>query len=471
MKHPVFAIIAFCAILSTAFATAAQNSAGKEIPISQRPARVSPAWITDGIMYQIQPRAFTREGTLKAAKAQLPQLAKLGVTILYLCPIFVADDDMDHKGWSARQKKADLNNPRNPYRIKDYFNVDPEYGTNQDLKDFVGEAHRLGLKVMLDLVYMHCGPNAVFIKDHPNFVQRDANGAMKLTIYNFPKIEFNNPELREYLWSNMEFLLKEFCVDGFRCDVADSIPLSFWEESRDRLQSLRPDLGMLAEGKREADQLKAFDLDYSYSAFRAWDNADAMRKSWVSLRSKRPKGGAKFVRFMENHDIANDSYAERLEKKWGTLRVEAVLVSIFSFDGVPFVYNGQEVADAARHSIFGRLTVDWANGNTKAGRDRFEFCQRLCALRKAEKALTRGSLEWVDSSDPMKVLSILREYDGEQILTVVNLGNEPVRVELKSVGDGKFSALLSRAVSGDAQSGFSLEPHGFFVGKRSTLAR
>jgi hypothetical protein len=112
--------------------------------MNERQARPAPEWVTQGIMYQIQPRAFTPEGTLKAATARLPQLADLGVDILYLCPVFVSDDDPDLQGWSPRQKKSGMNNPRNPYRIKDYFHVDPEYGTDDDLKAFIAEAHRSG---------------------------------------------------------------------------------------------------------------------------------------------------------------------------------------------------------------------------------------------------------------------------------------------------------------------------------------
>ncbi|NLC82385.1 MAG: hypothetical protein GX748_14495, partial [Lentisphaerae bacterium] len=92
-----------------------------KVPLHQQQARPSPAWLTDGVIYQIQPRAFTPEGTLKAAQARLPRLAELGVTVLYLCPIFVADDDMDLAFWSPRQKKSGMNNPRNPYRMKDFY--------------------------------------------------------------------------------------------------------------------------------------------------------------------------------------------------------------------------------------------------------------------------------------------------------------------------------------------------------------
>jgi cyclomaltodextrinase / maltogenic alpha-amylase / neopullulanase len=438
------------------------------VPINERQARPSPEWITGGIMYQIQPRAFTPEGTLPAATARLPRVAELGVDIVYICPVFVSDDDPD--GWSPRQKASKMNNPKNPYRMKDYYHVDPEYGTDDDLKAFVAESHRLGMRVMLDMVYLHCGPNAVFLKEHPNFVQRDEQGNIVCAKWNFPKINHANPELREYLWQNMEYWVREFDVDGFRCDVSNSVPLGFWETARERLEKIRPDVGMLAEGTRAADQLKAFDLDYGWGF--DWDNAAKFRAQWEKMRDERPRGGAKFIRFIDNHDISNDDFDNRLEKQWGSQRVHAAMVTMFALDGVPMVYNGQEVADTARHSIFGRSAIDWANGNTPAGRARFAFCQESCKMRHAERALTHGDVIWLDNDAPEAILSFLRRTGEEEILTVVNLTGQDVRarVALPRGGTPGFTSLLADGVevktSRDCKIGVSLQGNAYFVGKR-----
>ncbi len=216
-------------------------SAAQPTPLNERQARPSPEWVTRGVMYQIQPRAFTPEGTLKAATARLPKVAELGVDIIYLCPVFVSDDDPNTKGWSPRQRKSGMNNPRNMYRMKDYYHVDPEYGTDDDLKAFIAEAHKLGMRVLLDMVYLHCGPNAVFLAEHPDFVKRDAEGKVAVAGWGFPALNLANPELREYLWRNMEYWVREFGADGFRCDVSDGIPLDFWETARERLDKIRPD--------------------------------------------------------------------------------------------------------------------------------------------------------------------------------------------------------------------------------------
>lgn len=456
--------------LLTMMAAGAFATDSKPTPLNARQARTSPDWITNGVIYQIQPRAFTPEGTLQAAAVRLPKVAELGADIVYLCPVFVADDDPNPKGWSPRQLKSGLNNPRNPYRMKDYYHVDPEYGTDDDLKAFVSAAHRLRLRVMLDMVYLHCGPNAVFLADHPHFIKRDKDGKPVTAAWRFPALNHANPELREYLWKNMEYWVREFDVDGFRCDVADSIPLSFWETARGRLEKIRPDIAMLAEGTRKEDQLKAFDLDYGWKF--TWDDASSVRAIWEKMRDERPRGGARFARFIDNHDIANDAYHNRLEKAWGSRRVNAVLVALFTLDGVPFLYNGQEVADTARHSIYGRLPVDWTNGDTPAGKTRFAFCQKLCAMRHAEPALTRGEIVWLDNDAPGAVLSYLRSFDSEQILSVVNLADRPVkvRISLPLKSPSTYRPLLSYSARGGEHGNgmaFELGGHGFYIGKRN----
>lgn len=445
-------------------------SAAQPVPLNERQARPSPEWVTRGVMYQIQPRAFTPEGTLKAAQARLPRVAEMGADIIYLCPVFVSDDDPDTKGWSPRQRKSGLNNPRNMYRMKDYYHVDPEYGKDDDLQAFIAESHRLGMRVLLDMVYLHCGPNAVFLAEHPNFVKRDAEGKVAVAGWGFPALNLASPELREYLWKNMEYWVRDFGADGFRCDVSDGIPLDFWEMARERLDRIRPDLCMLAEGTRREDQLKAFDLDYGWGF--KWDNAAGVRKQWEKMWNERPRGGARFIRFIDNHDIANDAYDNRLDKAWGTPRVDATLVALFTLDGVPMIYNGQEVADTARHSIFGRLPIDWSSGDTPTGQARFAFCKQLCAMRHAERALTHGTLAWLDNDAPDAVLSYLRTLGDKQILTVVNLTGRQVRVQIGAPPGGiaNFRPLLVQGgkeeATNDGGRSFVLEGNGFFVGQR-----
>lgn len=409
----------------------AQGAPGQDAPLNERAARPTTEAVERGVVYQINLRAFTPEGTLNAAQEKLASLAELGATIVYLCPIALSDDDMRQEFWSPRQKRSGMNNPRNPYRTKDYYAVDPEYGTDADLQAFVDAAHALEMKVLLDMVYLHCGPGAVFIEKRPHFVKRGASGEIVNEAWSFPGLNFESGELREYLWTNMAYWVCRFGVDGYRLDVGDGIPLDFWVEARRRLDAIRPGIVLLSEGVRAEDQLDAMDLDFGfpfYGAFRSVltdkKPASEFAKTCQAVAAARPQG-ARFVRYSDNHDIANDDYETRREIVWGDAANRAVFVANFTLDGTPMLYNGQEIADASRHSIFGNLPIDWSRAESDAARERFAFLQNLIALRRAQPALTAGPASWLEPTAPEKTIAYLRGGADETIYCVVNLSAEP----------------------------------------------
>ena len=452
--------VSFSIILSVSFVYGQQ-------PI----ARHAPDWINDGIVYQIQLRAFTKEGTLPAATAKLEYLARLGITIVYLWPVVVSDDDMRQEFWSPRQIKSGLNNPCNPYRIKDYYNIDPEYGKNDDLKTFIKKAHELGMRVLLDMVFLHCGPNAVFIEEHPDFVIRDAEGKIAVgEQWPFPRLNFDHPELREYLWKNLEYWVNEFDADGFRMDVANYVPLDFWVEARKRLEKIRPDIGMIAEGVNPDNQLFAFDMNYGWDFHPVISDVMDLRKNpdvLATFNLKQQPQGGRILRYIDSHDVANNDYERRREHRWGADGVEAALVTCFTFDGVPMLYNGQEIADKKRHSIYGNLAIDWSKAKTKEGKARFKFFQDLIRLRKEHPALRAlGCTNYVDNDKPYAVLSFERGDEIETILVVINFWIEPVTVTVQTDG-ASLDKLFSKGkitVSEEKQTTFELQRYGWFIG-------
>jgi glycosidase len=451
-------------------------------------------------MYQVYLRAFTPEGTLKAATQKLSELAELGVDIVYLCPIFLQDDDMRQEFWSPRQIASGCNNPKNPYRIKDYYSIDPEYGTEDDLREFVRVAHNLNLRVLLDIVFLHCGPTAVFIEEHPDFVKRDADGNIQYASWGFPAINFESSALREYLLKNMEYWMRDFDVDGYRCDVSDAVQLEFWETARTRLEALKSEVIMLAEGHRKEDQLAAFDMNYNFPGafsihrvFNQGKPASSVRELHETQAANYP-AGFRFIRYIDNHDIANDRTCgvrrlpeqseeswqsrvtyqgvpqeglppdSRMEKAWGSPALDAVLAFCFALDGVPLFYNGQEVADAAPHSIYANWPVDWANGDTPVGQARRALCQRLCELRHSECALADGTLTWLDNQAPDSLLSFIREFNDQRILVVVNLSDAKVESNLDVLQGASVENLLTAGAT-FADGNLALEPFGYLIAK------
>lgn len=408
-------------------------------------ARKTPEWFTKGVMCQIQLRAFTPEGTLKAAEKKLPYLKEAGFTIAYLVPVFKMDADRDKGFWSPRQIRSGFDNPKNQYRIADYFHVDEEYGTDQDLKDFCAAAHGLGMQVVLDLVYLHCGPTAPFLKEHPDFTWWNPDGTVKKGPWRFPKLNFANPKLRAYLIGNMRHLITAFGADGFRCDVGDGIPLDFWCDAHDMMDQLTGGHAvLLCEGYTVCNQYKGFDADYGW--FPGF-GAQTVRKAWIG-REREVPAGAKFVNHYENHDIATDERPRR-ELKWGHDRVEQVIFWMFTVDGVPMLFNGNEFAEAAPdHSMFGKTPLDWKARETPAGRRRAELVKRLSQLRRTRPAFTAANghdgLAWLDTTRPEAVAAFVRRGGGETLLVLQNWTDKPAACDVSfTVPEGSYPSYLA----------------------------
>lgn len=451
-------------------------------------ARQTPAWFAEGVMYQIQPRAFTPEGTLKAAAQKLPYLKDLGVTIVYLVPVMKMDTSMDKAFWSPRQIRSGFENPKNQYRIADYFHVDEEYGTDQDLADFCARAHELGLKVLFDLVYLHCGPTAPFLKENPSFTWWNADGTVKKGPWRFPKLNFAEPALRKYLIGNMRDLMTRYGCDGFRCDVGDGIPLDFWCDAHDMMDGLA-DGGavLLCEGFTVCDQYKGFDADYGgFPDLLSGSPARALREHWTGREAQSPRE-SRFVNHYENHDIATDARPRR-EEAWGRRRIEQALVWMFTADGVPMLFQGNEIADAdPRHSMFGKTPMDWSQLERGVGQSRHALVKRLAALRRAHSALTAvnglDGFVWLDTTAPEKVSAFARRGKGETILVVQNWSDKKVVCDVSFAvskadrpsylaaddtdrdvkGHLADAPLLARDAERIGARSFALGPWGFFV--------
>ena len=406
-------------------------------------------------IYQLSLRVFTPEGTLRAAEKMLPMLADLGPKYIQLVALTKADDNEDRTYWSNRQIASGTNNPKNSYRMKDYFLVDEEYGTDEDFRDFVKVAHKLGLKIILDLVYLHCGPEAVFMREHPEFVQRDADGKIKLTgDWAFPRFDYSNDEVREYLWSNMVYWVREFDVDGFRCDVGDAVPLDFWREGVRRAREVKNDLVMINEGK-DVSYLDVFDINYFYDGcFDAVQVAEgnltaaAFRAKWDACRNTLP-AGRQMLHFTDNHDVASDSGEDRIEKVIGTAGVDALLVLDFMLDGVPFVFNGYEVADELKHNMFANRffgkdpAINWANIFCEKGQKRYALLKKLYHLRSEHQALKTAELNWLENTAADQVISFCRPADEKSLLVLVNMTKVPAVFE---VGDIPEMARLMQPI-------------------------
>ena len=431
--------------------------------------------LKNGVIYQINLRAFTPEGTLRAAEKLLPHIRSIGVDIVYLCACSTADRDEDRAGWSDRQRASGMNNPCNPYRISDYDAIDPEYGDMEDMRRFVETAHGVGLRVLLDLVYFHCGPNAVFLAEHPDFIVRNPDGTPALGSWRFPQLNFELPALREYLMRNMEFFVRDCGVDGYRCDVGDAVPLDFWSEACARIDALKPGLVMINEGV-DAAYLDVFDLNYGWylrEAFLACvegkQPAEVIAETQIKYSKEHLQGTWRSIALLENHDTVSDDYDNRMEQRIGKLAMDAVLVINYTLPNVPFLYCGTEVCDTNRHSLWGNrfhganLVIDWQNALTADGVDRMALLRLLAQLRHSIPALGMdGALAFAKTGNA-QVLGYFREKAGQRCLVAVNLSDEKAYSTVAAEASAA-EALLARDVEAELNEGnvnLALEPWGF----------
>jgi glycosidase len=272
----------------------------------------------------------------------------------------------------------------------------------------------------------------------------------------------------------MAYWVKEFQVDGFRCDVADAVPLDFWEEARARLDRIRPGLVILSEGQRPADQVKAFDINYGFFWYNAASAvltqsqpASLLREVWEKQRSERPQG-ARFIRYSDNHDLANDM--RRPDVLFGEQGARVLSVINLTIDGVPFLYNGQEIGDTSRHSLFARWPVRWEAACLPKAKAALEFYRRLCRLRRSRSALGSGEVIWVGHDQPDSIVAFLRRAGAEEILSVANLSNRRAKVLLDlGAGASPYRPLLSSGVKATAAGGklaLDLAGFGYLVGQK-----
>ncbi len=436
------------------------------------------------VIYQIELRTFTPEGTLKAAEKLIPHLRDTGFDVLYLCPVTASDDDPDTSMWSERQRKSGAGNPKNSYRMKDYYNVDEEYGTNDDLRDFIKTAHENGMLVFLDLVYFHCGPKAVFLNEHPEFVRRTEDGEIDLgDLWPFPRINFDLPELHEYLWQNMEYWVREFDVDGYRTDVGQLIPDDFWVEGVRRAKAIKPSLLMLNEGyvvdiTAGESERGVFDVNYNF----AWkdkyeevmdgrDDANGLRKQWEADREFYRGLIGKTIRCIDNHDIATDTYEDRHEIAWGENGVECSLVLHHLIDGVPFIFNGYEVASGCKANMFsnrfskGVNAISWSNALLPEGKRRLELMKTLNAIRHGNDAVIYGDVVFPETECSDKLFIYERKLTDKRAVVICNLSKEIVNAKANVDITGTKLA-LSRDVCAESANGvlsITALPYGYAV--------
>jgi len=385
-------------------------------------ARKSPDWLRSAVVYEIFPRDFSSEGNLNAITAKLDVLQDLGVNVLWLMPIHPVGEKM---------KKGSLGSP---FSVQDFYAINPDYGTTNDFKQLVAEAHKRGMKVVMDIVAGQTSWDSVLMT-HPDFYLHGTNGAIippDPAWTDVAGLNYANPDVRHYMIDMMKYWMNGYGVDGFRCDVAPNVPLDFWESARTELEQVNPQVIMFADAGNEPELLvKAFDVDSSWGMIGMMNKvmnsdipADYIKDQWEHENQLFPQG-ALHLRFSDNHEET------RAVARYGIKGALAAQVFMLTLDGVPLFYNGMEVGDAtesADPALFEKMPVFWQCGGRPPLRDIY---RDLIKLRKQYPAFYNGQLSWLENTAPAQIITIMRQDAKDQFLVLINLSSTRVTGSFK----------------------------------------
>lgn len=404
--------------------------AGQALPsrdVSRETARPSQAWIKDAVIYQIWERAYSQKGDFNSITNDLDRIKNLGVDVVWLMPVHPI---------GQVKKKGTIGSP---YAVRDYYGVNPDYGTPADLKRLVAEAHKRGLKVIIDVVVNHTAWDNELITEHPEFYKKNDKGEIVPPVPDWADVaglDYSKPELRKYIIDNLKSWIRDYDLDGFRCDVALFIPTDFWDAARAEVNKIKPNTIWLAEAEKPDLLVKAFDVDYSWNmhatlteVMQGSKPASALRKVWEDQAATFPRGSIR-MRFSDNHD------ERRALARFGEKGALAAQALMFTLDGVPLVYNGMEVGDTTESgapALFEKLPIFWQFVERRPEFPR--FYKSMIALRRSSVALRRGDLTWLRNSDASRVLTFTRRLGSEEILVAVNMSNTPFSGSVETSGN------------------------------------
>jgi glycosidase len=372
-------------------------------------------WIANTNIYEVNIRQYSQEGTFNAFAKALPRLKDMGVEVLWLMPI--------HPIGKIKRKEP----LGSYYSISDFKGVNPEFGTADDLRDLVKQAHDLGMKVIMDWVANHAAWDNVWTKDHPGYFVRDEQGNFKPP-YDWTdviQIDHNDPAEQDAMIDAMKYWVTDFDIDGYRADLAHLTPLDFWKKARTIIDAVKQDLFWLAESE-EISYHAVFDATFTWEWMHATENfykqhlgLDVLYNVLGKYDTNFP-GEAYRMYFTSNHD--ENSWNGTAEEKYGDM-LKALIVFSSTWNGIPMVYSGEELPNPKRLRFFEKDPIDWT-GEYQL----HDLYKALFALRKRNPALRAAdaavSTFHIITEGGKNIMAYLRKNENNEVLVFLNLSRE-----------------------------------------------
>ena len=440
------------------------------------PQGAHPDWTYDAVVYEMNVRQYTPEGTFAAAAEHLPRLQELGVDIVWLMPIYPI---------GVKERKGTLGSY---YAISDYCATNPEFGTLEDFDAFVAKAHELGLKVIIDWVANHTSRDADWWKEGKTdwYVMDEATG-LPIVEYDWTdiaKLNYNNYEMREAMIDALKFWIEKG-VDGYRCDVAMNVPGDFWAEAWKQVREINPDVYLLAEGEEQWLHEAGFEATYAWELHHIFNamakggsetknvagdgtiKTDAKTvadlKEYLARDDEKYPAPAMRLMFTSNHD--ENSWAGTEFERMGDAHKTFAALTFVLPKSQPLIYTGQEIALGRRLQFFEKDSVVELV-DTEYGKEYRNFYKSLCAFRHNNAALAAGNdvapIVYVENA-PETVLAFTREKGDNKVFCIFNFSAEAAELTITEAVAGEYGCVCGETKNFVAGDVVALEPWGFML--------
>jgi glycosidase len=382
---------------------------------------IHPEWSKNAVLYEVNVRQYTPEGTFNAFAEHLPRLKALGIDVLWFMPTFPI---------GIKNKKGELGSY---YSVRDYLNVNPAFGTLEDFKSMLDKAHQSGMKVVIDWVPNHTSWDNNLTVEHPDWYVRDAKGNFTPPIgfdwTDVIQLDWSNQALQNYMIDALKFWVN-MGIDGFRIDHPHNTPREFWERARTELTRIKPVL-LIGEIEEPVSYLeKGFDMNYAWELYHLTVNI-AQGKERVGKLVKYYNREWKIypnnvyrLQFLTNHD--QNTWEGTIDSLMGEAQ-KPLAALIFTAQGVPLIYSGQEACLDRKLKFFVKDTIKWDTCSMTG------FYRNLIAMKHNNKALWNGDaggpMVKIDTEKDSSIFAFYREKDDNRVLVFLNLTKKSVAIK------------------------------------------
>lgn len=394
-------------------------------------------WSKDAVIYEVNIRQYTEEGTFNAFAEEIPRLKDLGVDILWLMPIHPIGE---------KNRKGELGSY---YSVRDYKAVNPEFGTFEDFKALVTKAHENDMYVLIDWVANHTAWDHKWADDNPDWYAKDSTGNMfgPFDWSDVAQLDYDQPELHRAMIDALEFWVREADIDGYRCDVAGMVPREFWDNARIALDAIKP-VFMLAEDEATVVLLEdAFDMNYGWHMHhimnqiaKGEENVEAIRQYYVVEDSIYPKSCYR-MQFITNHD-ENSWNGTEFERMGDGVKTFAVMS--FTIPGMPLIYTGQEYGMTKRLEFFKKDLVTYEENDSPT------FYKSLTALKKENPLFWNGEFggdfKMLDAANE-HVFAFMRYTQDKEAFVILNLSGEKQEITIPFGMAGAYTSYFEEGSS------------------------